>query len=216
MRRVISALIAVLISCVGLVVVPTSVAAPVSSAVPAVSQVVKAPTVALPHDSGECTHGCWSSPHVCIIIATTWGPIQTMWADWWNASNSVVAEFRSPGAGCADYPGSRTWIFSAFNDPSYNNCWKWQGTTRAADGHWNNTIVTYFNWGIPSCRTNQTEINHRTGAAIGWIGGTPIWESTEDPWMHSINNMTEWSIANIGYVSTFSGSWWQAIYGVMT
>jgi hypothetical protein len=181
--------------------------------------VVKPPqTAQLPasHDAGECTHGCWAEPTVCIIIATTWGPIQTMWARWWAASNSVIAEFRSPGAGCNDYPGSRRWTFSAFNDPNYNNCWKWQGTTRAADGHWNNHIVVYMNWGIPSCRTDQIEIEHRTGAAIGWIGGTPIWTSTSEPWKSCINNMTEWSIANVNYVTTWCGSWWQQIYGVST
>ena len=166
------------------------------------------------HDPGSCTHGCYATEPICVIQATTWGPLQTMWARWWYASYSVVGDFRSPQTGCADYPMSRTFVFSAFDDPSYNNCWKWENiSSRAADGHWNTRITVYMNWGIASCRTNQVEIEHRTGAAIGWVLGVPIWASNNSPWTYCINNMTEWSIANINQLTTWCGQQLWPIYG---
>lgn len=175
--------------------------------------VPKAPNSVFTH-TADCVHGCYATDPICVIQATTWGPLQTMWARWWYASYSVVGEFRSPQAGCADYPPSRTFVFSAFDDPNYNSCWKWENLgNRAPDGHWNSRVTVYMNWGIASCRTNQVEIEHRTGAAIGYVLGVPIWASNNSPWTYCINNMTEWSIANINQLTTWCGQRLWPMYG---
>lgn len=211
MKRISAALAALAVLTTGLVAVQPATATIPPAVVQAAPLRAALPTT---HNPGSCTHGCVASDPVCVIIATTWGPIQTMWSRWWYASYSVIGEFRSPGAGCNDYAPSRTFVFSAFNDPNFNNCWKWENSgSRAADGHWNTRLTVYMNWGLPQCRTSQVEIEHRTGAAIGWYLGVPLWASNDSPWTYAITNMTEWSIANINQVTTWTGQQLWPIYG---
>lgn len=221
MKRLIAAILAPTLLAAGIVATQAEattlpVPAPVTAPQPTAAPVIKIPPA--PNRaaklSGDCgSHGCYAATRLCLINATTWGPIATMISRWWYASYSVVIEIRSVAAGCNDYPGSRRITFSAFNDPSWNNCVKLQGTTVAPDGHWNNHIVIYMNWGLPQCRTSQVEIEHRTGAALAWVLGAPNWNEIASPWIEQILNNHEWSIANINMVYALSGQQLIDIYG---
>jgi hypothetical protein len=145
---------------------------------------------------------------VCVINATTWGPIATLLAQWTEQTdNEIEFSLRSAAVGCNDFPAGNRFMFSAYNDPADFTCARYS-TSPSSGGRWTGLVTLEMNWGIPSCRdSGQIEINHRTGMYLGGTLGLPYTYYASDPDRKRIMNSTTWSIANIASPWDVDGEW---------